>query len=193
MRILGGPPVAPIPLLFQPFGYFRDIHRGVDVPGQGDINDRKLLKEVDKLVDKMTGSHKSEEDRRSKFIAGLEGIFGVTPRIANVSSVPGGEWISDSRVDEPSKAMVFCMVYKNELSAACEPTAQLVAHINASSESRGDQHPELFERWRVPVLGVAHVGEFMLYFSSALLHWGIQDTMSNSLGLSGWGQCVLSP
>jgi len=193
MRIPGGPPIAPTPLLFQPFGYFRDILRGVDVPGQGDINDVKLWQEVDELVDKMIGSHKSEEDRRSKFIAGLEGIFGITPRATNISNVLGGKWVSDGHVDEPRRTMVFCMVCKNELFTTCEPTAQLVTYIASPPESRGDQHPELFKRWRVPVLGVTYIGEFMLYFSSALLHWDTQDTMFNLLGLSGWEQCALSP
>lgn len=182
MTILGGPPIAPIPLLFQPFGYFRDTRRRVDVPGEGDINDGKLWEGVDELVDKMIGSHKSEEDRRSKSIAGLEGIFGVTPRTADTNGVRGGEWISDGHMDGPRRAMVFCMVCKNELSTTCEPTAQLVVRITSSSKSRGDQHPELFKRWRVPVLGVTYVGEFMLCFSSALLHWDIQDTMLNLLG-----------
>ena len=193
MTILGGPPIAPIPLLFQPFGYFRDIRRRVDVPGEGDINDGKLMEEVDELVDNMIGSHKSEEDRRSKFIAGLQGIFGVTPHTADISSVPGGEWISDGHVDGPRRAMVFCMVCKDEFSTTCEPTAQLVARITSSSRSRGDQHPELFKRWRVPVLGVTYVGGSMLCFSSALLHLDIQDTMFNLLGLPGREQCVLSP
>jgi len=29
--------ITPIALLFQPFGYFRDIRCGVEVPGEGDI------------------------------------------------------------------------------------------------------------------------------------------------------------
>jgi len=166
--------IAPIPLLYQPFGYFRDIRRGVKVPGEEGIHEGKLREKVDALADAMTLFHKSEEERRSKFVEHLEETFGVSPGSINSSKIYGGQTISDGHVNGTHGAMVFCLECKNELSAAsCEPITQLISYIATSFKSRVDHHPELFQRWRVPTLGVTHVGEFALYFSSTLLHWEV--------------------
>jgi len=183
--------IAPTPLLFQPFGYFRDIRRGVGVPGEGEIHDGKLRRKVDELADEMAWFHKSGEDRRLKFLAGLEDIFGIAPGTINSSLIRGTEYLSDGHLNGDHGAMVFCLECKNEISAApCEPATRLVAYISASLRSRAKPHTELFSRWRVPVLGVIHAGEFTLYLSSALPHWDIQDPMSNFLASSGWEKCV---
>ena len=166
--------IAPIPLLFQPFGYFRDIRCGVEVPGEGDIHEGELRRKVDTLADAMTKFPKSEEKRRSKFIEHLEYIFGLPPGSINSSKILGGQTISDGHVNGAHGIMVFCMEYKNELSAAsCEPTAQLVSYIANSLQSQVDNQSELLKRWRVPVLGATLIGESTLYFSSAFLHWDV--------------------
>ena len=163
--------IAPTPLLFQPFGYFHDIRCGVNVPGQEKIHDGNLRQKVNKLADEMTLFHKSEEDRRSKFVAGLEEIFNVTTGTISSSKTPGTEYISDGHLNGDHGIMVFCLECENEIStASCEPAAQLVAYIAASLRSRAKLHTELFTRWRVPVLGLMHVGELTLYLLFALPH-----------------------
>jgi len=62
--------IAPIPLLYQPFGYFHDIRCGVEVPGEKDIRDDELREKVDALTAAMTLFHKSEVERSSRFIVG---------------------------------------------------------------------------------------------------------------------------
>jgi len=164
--------IAPIPLLYQPFGYFRDIRCGVKVPGEGDIREGELREKVDALADAMALLYKSEEERSSKFLQRLEPLFGLPPGSINASKILGGQKISDGHINGMHGAMVFCVECKNELSAAsCEPTAQLISYIAASFRSQVDNHPELFQRWRVPALGVTHVGEFTPYFSPTLLYW----------------------
>ena len=163
--------IAPTPLLFQPFGYFHDIRCGLDVPGQGGIHDGNLRQQVNELADEMTLFHESEEDRRSKFLAGLEVIFNVTPGTINSSEISGTEYISDGHLNGDHGMMVFCLECKNEISTtSCEPAVQLVAYISTSFKSRGDKHLELFKRWRVPVLGLMHVGESTLYLLFTLPH-----------------------
>ena len=183
--------VAPTPLLFQPFGYFHDIRCGLDVPRQREIHDGKLRRKVDQLADEMILFHGSEEDRRSKFLVGLEVIFDVTPGTINASKILGTEYFSDGHLNGDHGIMVFCLECKNEIStASCEPVTQLVAYVAASLRSRAKLHIELFNRWRVPILGVVHVGEFTLYLLFAIPHWDIQGPMSNFLGSSGWEKCV---
>jgi len=166
--------IAPIALLFQPFGYFRDIRCGVEVPGEESIDEDELWKKVDKLANEMAKFYKSEEKRHSKFIEHLEVVFGLDPGTINSSKIPGGQKISDGHVNGAHGMMVFCMECKNELSAAsCEPTVKLVSYIAASLRSQVDHQSELFKRCRVPVLGATLIGEFTLYFSSAFLHWDV--------------------
>jgi len=163
--------IAPIPLLYQPFGYFRDAHLGAEVPGENDIRQDELWKNVGALADAMTLFYKSEEERSSKLLEQLECIFNVSPGTIKASKIRGGPKISDGHVDGKHGAMVFCLECKNELSAAsCEPTAQLVSYIAASLKSQVDKHPQLFQRWRVPTLGVTNIGEFAPYFSSTLVY-----------------------
>jgi len=91
--------IAPIPLLFQPFGYFRDIRCGVEVPGEQDIREDKLWGKVDALADAMTLFHKSGEERSSKFLKHLEGIFDVPAGSICSSKIPGGQTISDGHIN----------------------------------------------------------------------------------------------
>lgn len=186
--------IAPISLLFQPFGYFHDIRCGLQVPGEKWIRENELRAKVDELADEMALFHNSEEDRLSKFIGGLEDIFGLTPGSITPSKTPGRQAMSGGHVVGMHGAIIFCVECKNELSAAsCEPTPQLFSYIAASLKSRVNDCKELFQRWRVPALGAIHVGESILHFSSALLHRNIQDLTFNFSGSSGWDKCVSSP
>ena len=186
--------IAPISLLYQPFGYFRDIRCGVKAPGGGDIHEGGLQEKVDALADAMTLLYKSEEERTSKFLEHLEYLFGVPPGSINASKIPGGQKVSDGHVNGMHGAMVFCVECKNELSAAsCEPTVQLVSYIAASLKSRVDHHPELFQRWRVPALGVTHVGEFTPYFSSHTSLFGCLGSYIQFFGVVWVGKMRVVP
>jgi len=166
--------IAPIPLLYQPFGYFHDIRCGVKVIGEEDIRDDELREKVDALTAAMTLFHKSEEERSSKFIQHLEGIFGVSSGSMYPAKIPGSQKISDGHVNGEHGAMIFCIECKNELStASCEPAVQLVSYIATSFKSQAEGRRELFNRWRVPALGVIHVGKFTLHSLSTLLYWDV--------------------
>jgi hypothetical protein len=121
------------------------------------IHEGKLREAVDDLADAMTLFHKSEEERRSKFVEHLERLFEVPPGSMAASKVPGGEKEPDGNLTGHHGAMVLCIECKTELSSAsCEPTAQLVSYIATSFKAQVDKHPELFKRWRIPALGVIH-------------------------------------
>jgi len=162
--------IAPSTLLFQPFGYFRDIRCGVEVPGE-DICECELREKVDALADAMSQFYKSEDERRYRFVENLEPIFSVSSGSIDSSKISSSRIILDGHVSGAHGAIVFCVEYKDELSTASyEPTAQLVSRIATSFKSRVDHHPELFQRWRVPALGIIHVGEFTLCSSSTPPH-----------------------
>ena len=163
--------IAPISLLFQPFGYFRDIDCGVKVPGEADIHEGELRKKVNALADAMTRFYRSNGERCSRFREHLEVVFDI-PRGSIISSkTPDCETASDGHVDGAHGAMVLCLECTNEVStASCEPAVRLVSNVAASFRSRADsRYQELFQRWRVPVLGVTLIGKFVLRFSSVLL------------------------
>ena len=146
----------------------------VEVPGEGDICEGELRGKVDALADAMTLFYKDEGERCSKFLEHLERIFSIPSGSIGSTKIPGSQVISDGYVNGIHGAMVFCIECKNELStASCEPTAQLVSYIATSFKSRVDDHPELFQRWRVPALGVTHIDESAPHFSSTLLYWDI--------------------
>jgi len=168
--------IAPISLLYQPFGYFHDIRCGVEVNDGRNIHEGDLREKVNDLADAMTSLYKSEEARSSIFLEHLEYVFDLLPGSIHASKIRGKNKISDGHVNGAHGAMVFCVECKNELSAAvCEPTAQLVSYIAASLKCQANYQPysELFQRWRVPILGVTQVGEFALYPSSTLVYWGV--------------------
>ena len=150
--------IAPIDLLYQPFGYFDDARRGVKIPGEEAIKNRELWRTVDTLAGDMLEFFKDEKKRTSKFVEHLIDIFKI-PIAAGV--VGGTNFISDGHCSGVHKAMVFCVQCKNEATSGnCDPVAQLVAHIAVSFNYSTRKHKELFKRWRVPALGMTHLGKF---------------------------------
>ncbi|KAF8322890.1 uncharacterized protein EI90DRAFT_3077246 [Cantharellus anzutake] len=157
--------IAPISLLYQPFGYFRDIRCGLDVPGEKDFPEDKLKEDVNAFANEMTGFFDNEDERRSKFIKFLEPILKTPPNSIKPNILSGSRKRSDGHLDGEHGAMVICIECKNELSSAtCEPNAQLAAYIATSFAGQAEEKPELFQRWRVPALGVIHVGPTIQFF-----------------------------
>ena len=179
--------IAPISLLYQPFGYFRDVRYGVEVPGEERIHEGEFKEKVDALANQMSRLYDNEEKRRVPFIRHLERIFGLSPGSINSSKIPGSQKISDGHLNGAHGAMVICVECKNELSSAsCEPVPRLTSYIATSfaCQAEDEDYKELFRRWRVPALGVAHIGKLALYFPSTPPYSDVQDPPSNFLGLS---------
>ncbi|KAF8318057.1 uncharacterized protein EI90DRAFT_3293412 [Cantharellus anzutake] len=157
--------MAPISLLYQPFGYFRDIRCGLEVPGEKDFPEDKLKEDVNALANEMTKFFNKEDQRRSKFMRCLEPILKVPPNSIKASMLPSSRKISDGHLDGEHGAMVICIECKNELSSAsCEPNPQLASYIATSFAKQAEDQPELFQRWRVPALGVTLVGPAIQFF-----------------------------
>ena len=189
--------IAPIVLIYPPFGYFHDIRCGTKVPGEQPSDEGVIREQVDLLAVEMAKFHDDEKARSSKFIQCLEKILFIQGESVKSSKVLNTKYITDASYDGAHGAMIFCMECKKELSlASCEPVPQLVAYIAASIKSQmasGGRTADLFEKWRAPALGVMLVGEFALDPLPTLLDRDVQDPSSNFLELSGWDTCASSP
>ena len=155
--------IARIDLLYRPFGYFDDVRRGVEIPGQETINDQELWIAVEALAADMLQFYDDEKEQSSKFIQHLNNVFKTQGTIA-ASRVSDGKSTTDSHRLGAHGAIMFCM---NEVTSGdCDPIVQLVAYIAASFNNSIQIHEELFKRWRVPALVMTHVGELCFPASS---------------------------
>jgi hypothetical protein len=168
------PLIAPISLLYQPFGYFHDVRCGKKFQDPRlDINGAEFKSKVNALADHMANFQRSEEDRRSIFIKDLETILKLSPNVIGSTKIPKTGKISDGHLSGDHGAIVVCVECKNELSAAsCEPVVQLTSYVAASFKGQAEDHRDLFNRWRIPALGVTLVGKLALYFSPTLPYSG---------------------
>ena len=167
--------IPPMSLLYQGFGVFEDLRRGVRVPGEDHILEAKLWDKVNTFADLMSDFYDSEKERRAVVVQHLQEIFrartGDPPGegIINASRIGSRQIISDGHMDGAHQSMVFCLECKNELSGiSCEPSAELVSYIASSfgEQLKGKgRHQDLFHAWRAPALGMTQIGEWSLHAS----------------------------
>ena len=168
--------LPPISLLYQGFGIFEDVRRGISVPGDEQIREAELWNKVDAFAKQMSEFYDSEAARRAVVIRNLQDIFRVRedPDAAgegiNASWIGSRQIISDGHMDGARQAMVFCLECKNELSnISCEPSAELVSHVASSLKEQlvgNPLHNGLFHAWRAPALGMTQIGRWSLILAS---------------------------
>ena len=150
--------IAPIALLFQSFGYFRDIRCGVEVPGEGHICEGELRGKADALADAMTLFYKDEGERRSKFLEHLERIFSISSGSIGSTKISGSQVISDGHVNGIHGAMVFCIECQNDYRphpANPPPSSSLISLLHSRAESmiiQSFSKDEGFPRWELHIL-----------------------------------------
>lgn len=129
--------MAPIALIYQPFGYFHDIRCGIKVPGEQPSSEGAIWEQVDLLAGEMAEFHDDEKARGSNFVQRLEEILFVQGRSVKGSKALDTRYATNASYDEDHGSMIFCVECKKELSLASrEPVPQLVAHIAASIKSQ---------------------------------------------------------
>ena len=155
--------IPPVPLLYDGFGEFQDITDGVtDVPGLSEMDMGELYKAVDDFAQKMCQFYENEDRRRDATLPTLNRIFSArsgTPIPAPHASAIGSVKTYDHNVGENGGGGVVTEVKNraaNYNAIAEVEVAGYVAHLHASGM---EEHRELFERWRVPCLGLTVVGE----------------------------------
>ena len=155
--------IPPVPLLYDGFGEFQDIVDGVtDVPGLSKVDMAELYKAVDDFAQKMCRFYENEDQRRDAALPTLNRIFSArsgTPIPSLHASAIGSVTTDGHNVGKHGGAgMVteFKNSAANNNAIAEVEVAGYVAHLHAKGM---EVHRELFERWRVPCLGLTVVGE----------------------------------
>ena len=157
------PDIPPIPLLYEGFGEFLDIVDGAaDVSGLSEVNMIELAKAVDDLALKMSRFFENDDRRRDAALPILNRIFAarVGATIPSLhASVIGSVRTDGHNVGKHGGAGIvieFKNCAANNNAIAEVEMAGYVAHLHSKGM---EVHKELFERWRVPCLGMTVVGE----------------------------------
>ncbi|KAF9648216.1 hypothetical protein BDM02DRAFT_3115685 [Thelephora ganbajun] len=160
--------IPPISLLYDGFGVFEDVRRGIKVLGEDDILEGQLWGKVNAFVDRMAEFYDSEAERRADVVHHLEEMFHARK---DPSKIGACHITSDGHLNGAHEAMVFCVECKNELSnISCEPSAELVSYVASSfKEQLRGKHRALFHAWRVPALGMTQIGPFVQFFGIVML------------------------
>ena len=183
--------IPPISLIYDGFGIFEDIRQEVPVPGEDDIFGAQLWDEVNVFADRMAEFYDSEAERRAVVIHHLQEIFRARkdPHAVGgdirASKIGSRQIISDGHSDGAHGTIVFCLECKNELTnISCEPSAELVSYIASSfKEQLKGNHRTLFDRWRVPALGMTQIGEWSLQTSRMYFLTGFSGAFVQFFGI----------
>lgn len=183
--------VPPISLLYEGFGAFEDVRRGVPVPGEDKILEVQLWDEVNDFMGRMTEFYDSEAGRRAVVIHHLQKILrarkdpDAVGESIRASKIGARQITSDGHSNGPHEAIVFCIECKNELSnISCEPSAELVSYVASSfKEQLEGNHRALFHAWRVPALGMTQIGEWSLHVSRLYFLTGFSGAFVQFFGI----------
>jgi len=156
------PNIPPFALLYEGFGHFLDIMDGCDVPELADIDVMKLHNEVDELATKMNRYYNYEYERRDAALPCLTRIFSARQgiKIPPLSAAGIGSVTSDGHNTGPHRAATAVVEIKNRITLInAIPHIELACYVARLNAIGMDEHPELFQQWRVPCLGLTIVGE----------------------------------
>lgn len=155
--------IAPISLLYDGFGDFLDIFDGkTDVAGLSEINIAELQKAVDDFAQKMCRFYDDEDGRRTTALRALNCIFSARTGTAipslHAAAIGSVRTVGYNVARHGGGALI--VGFKNQ-SAGNKAIAEVeltgyVARLHATGM---DEHRDLFERWRVPCLGLTVVGK----------------------------------
>jgi hypothetical protein len=156
------PNIPPFALLYEGFGHFLDIVDGHDAPGVADIDVMKLHKEVDELASKMNRYYDYEYERRDAALPCLTRIFSARQgiKIPPLSAADIGSVTSDGHNTGPHRAATGVIEIKNRITLInAIPHIELACYVARLNAIGMGEHPELFQQWRVPCLGLTIIGE----------------------------------
>ncbi|KAG7085640.1 hypothetical protein E1B28_003187 [Marasmius oreades] len=155
--------VAPIALLYPPYGDFLDAC-AKPLPKEFEAIDLiAMMREVDALVVIAAGFHKDEDERNNQFIDALNRIFQCyhdrsEPLAPMSRAIIAQKRTTDGHTSGPitDRALEVKCSTGNATSNGEVQIALYVHNINASAQERC---PKLFERYRVPTLAMTLIGE----------------------------------
>jgi len=157
--------IPPIPLLYHGFGHFLDIMDARDdVPGLADVDVPELRNAVDDLAREMTGYFSKEDDRRDAALPCLNRIF-LARRGINIpplSAAAIGSVITDGHNTATHGAGTMAVEFKNwSTGVSSLPQIEVVCYVARLMAMKMDHEVlrQLYERWRVPCVGLTIVGE----------------------------------
>jgi hypothetical protein len=155
--------IPPVPLLYDGFGEFQDIIDGVtDVQGLSEVDMAELLKAVDDFAQKMCRFYENKDQRRDVALPILNRIFSARSGTSNPAlhaSAIGSVRTDGHNVGKHGGCGMItefknCVANNNTIAEV--KLAGYVAHLHSKGM---EVHRELFERWRVPCLGLTVIGE----------------------------------
>jgi len=131
-----------------------------NVPGFQEIKVQELEGAVDKFADDMVEFYEKEEERRDVGIKALNRIFGARhgTKLTSISSSVIGSVRLGGHSAGVHGGGIGLVVFKNHcIGISASPEIELLGHV-ARLQSTMDEHRDLFERWRIPCLGITIVG-----------------------------------
>ncbi|KAJ2935505.1 hypothetical protein H1R20_g1589, partial [Candolleomyces eurysporus] len=158
--------IAPIALLYHGFGHFEDIiacRKATDI--------ERFKPAVDNFAETMSRFYRHEDERRDAGLPLLNIILAIrgdsaTPSLsaAAIGSVRSNGH-SVGRHDGPITVVEF----KNELTGIIAlPHVEAVAYV-AHLHARIDGRRQLFQKWRIPCLGITVIGHEVRFYAIVLL------------------------
>lgn len=159
--------IPSVALLYEGFGHFLDIMDGRNnVPGLADIDIMKLHKEVDGFASKMNKYYTDENARRDAALPCLTSIF-LARRGINIpplSAAAIGAARSNGHNTAPHCAATMVAELKNKIVGISSiPQVELACYVARLNAVGMEDHLQLFQRWRVPCLGLTIIGKLNIF------------------------------
>ncbi|KAG7085461.1 hypothetical protein E1B28_003022 [Marasmius oreades] len=164
--------VAPIALLYPPYGDFLDA---CAKPKEFEAIDLiAMMREVDALVVIAAGFHKDEDERNNQFIDALNRILQCyhdrSDQLAPMScAIIAQKRTTDGYTSDPI-ADRSLEVKCNTGSATSNAEVQVALHVHNINASAQERCPKLFERYRVPTLAMTLNGTSLQFFAMVQLN-----------------------
>ncbi|KAF8958694.1 hypothetical protein BDZ97DRAFT_1840869 [Flammula alnicola] len=161
--------IAPIPLLYDGFGQFLDIFDGgTDVPGLSEVNVSELQNAVDEFAQKMCCFYDNEDGRRTVALPALDCIFSARTgtTIPSLHAAAIGSIRTDGHNVAEHGGGALVAKFKNRSAGNnAIPEVELTGYAARLHATGMEDHQDLFERWRVPSLGLTVVGADVRFYA----------------------------
>ncbi|KAJ2936627.1 hypothetical protein H1R20_g456, partial [Candolleomyces eurysporus] len=157
--------IPPIALLYSGFGEFQDTFKSSVTP-----RNQKEERTFRRFADAMTLPYSSDAERQKAAVDLINAIFeahNVSARLglgANTGLLP-----ADAYALGPNNFPIVVSDIRNEAVADAHSNIRLASYGAHFHILVDDKARELFERWRVPYLGITIVGPYVTFYGVILL------------------------
>ncbi|KAJ3510166.1 hypothetical protein NLJ89_g4834 [Agrocybe chaxingu] len=165
--------LPPVPLLYSGFGHFLDIYNGCeDFPELSNLDLPRLQFAVEGFAEAMSAFFKDEDARRDAGLPLLNEIFSSRksqlPPFAHLHAQSFLSFRTDGRNIAAHNAARTVVEFKNgQTGNSSVPEVEVTCYV-ARLNARSKEVSTLFNRWRLPCLGITVVGgAFLLSPNSA--------------------------